>query len=282
MKNPVTIMDHGELLIVRMEKLILVPIVRTPQEEQTTGLETIKKVVERAQRLANFDVCINGVWYDYNYILSVANRPANTTVNEGEILLASGQRMGVSSEEGYYAAQRVDLTWEFGFGNLPSSGFRTGVGGLCPLIINGLPYGVGNIYKAGVPKGAPEEGEPAPEFKKFLIQRNSRKFTSLQKMSPRVGKSGFGVTKDGVGFVVVQPHYASRGVKTEQFRDVFINLGCIHAMKCDGSDSVFMYRKRPDGSLVFECSPGEIKNNSMTQAIGFKSFYSEQYLKLAK
>jgi len=276
--NPMTIMDQGALLIVKIEKCILVPIVRTSKEEQARGLETIETVVERAQKLADFDVCINGVWYDYSYwSASQGIAPLEDTINEGEVLLATGERHGAPSKEGYFAAQKNDLTWQFGYGNLPSSGFRTGMGGLCPLIINGLKYGAKNEYKAGVPSGAPLIGEPDQKFKQFLIQRSSNKFTALQKTSPRVGKSGFGVTKDGTGIIMVQPHGISKGITTEQFRDTFIGLGCIHAMACDGSDSVFMYRKKTNNNVVFECRPGEWKRNSMTIALGFKSYNAQKY-----
>ena len=277
-KNPVSVMDRGELFIVRIDSCLLVPIVRTSEEEASTGEEQIETVVERAQKLGDFDVCINGVWYDYSYLDAFdGSAPAAGTKNEGEILLASGVRRGNPSPNGYYAAQRVNSTWEFGYGNLPASGFRVGVSGLCPLVINGLNYGVGNKYGKGVPNGAPPVGEPDPKYKKFLVQRNSNKFSALQKESKRVGKSGFGVTKGGIGVIIVQPHGANTGVSMETFRDTFIGLGCDNAMACDGSDSVFMYRRQYDDTLRFMCNPGSLKNASMTVALGFKSLKNSKY-----
>jgi hypothetical protein len=272
MPTSATIMDVEGLYIVKIDKCLLVPIVRTVEEEQATGEETIEKVVQRAQSLGDLDVCINGVWYDYSY-LSAMDGSASTadTKNEGEVLLANGKRYGNPSPEGYYAAQRVDCSWDFGYGNLPPSGFRVGVGGLCPLVINGLKYGVGNKYSKGVPTGAPPVGDPGQKYKNFLVQRNNNKFAALQKESHGVGKSGFGVTQDGTVFVIVQAH-AKPGIPFQRFRDIFVTLNCGNAMACDGSDSVFMYRREMDGKVVFKCSPGFLKNASMSVALGFKSF----------
>ncbi|MDR1424829.1 MAG: hypothetical protein LBI92_09565 [Azoarcus sp.] len=277
-KNPVSSIDNGSLLIVKIDKLILVPIVRTTTEEQVAGEETITEVVERAQRLGEFDACINGVWYDYDYLDAMdGNTSAAKTVNEGVVLLANGSRYGRTSSNGYYAAQRANISWEFGFGDLPTIGFRTGAGGLCPLVINGLRYGKENKYRNGVPSGAPKIGEPDHKFKSFLMQRSSAKFAALLKESARVGKSGFGVTINGTGYIIVQPHGASPGVKMDAFREKFIDLGCSSAMACDGSDSVFMYRKQQNGVYGFDAKPGYLKNASMSVALGFKSFNNSAY-----
>jgi hypothetical protein len=283
---------EGELYIVEVERGVLVPIVRTREE-------LFSDTVLKAQKSFDLDVCINGVWYDVPRLLDRLDLvdgddpvPASATVNEGEALLANGARFGTPEKDLFYGAQKKDFTWTFGKGNLPQTGFSTGMSGLCPLIINGLKYGVGNKYSKGVPGGAPLTGEPGKKHAPYLIQRNDNRYASLNnhKYGSGVGKAGFGVTKSGTVYVIVQAH-RSPGVTFDQFRDKFIALGCHNALACDGSDSVFMYyknrdKKDPSKTSKTKKDPSETKNpfivndailtdhnkiESMTMGIGFKS-----------
>jgi hypothetical protein len=235
-----SIKKEGDLYIVEVERCVMVPIVRTQNE-------LFSKTVVKAQLSFDLDVCINGVWYDVTRIgLGDAvwgedPVPAAETINEGEALLANGARFGNPEKDMFYGAQKKDFTWAFGKGNLPQTGFSTGMSGLCPLIINGLKYGVGNKYSKSVPKGAPLTGDPGKKYAPYLIQRNDNRYASLNnhKYGSGVGKTGFGVTKSGTAYVIVQAHRPP-GVTFDQFRDKFIALGCHNALACDGSDSVFM------------------------------------------
>ena len=57
-------------------------------------------------------------------------------------------------------------------------GFYTGIGGLCPLIVNGLKYGISNTYNKTL-TGAVLKGEPLPQHKKYLTQRSNSKYAAL-------------------------------------------------------------------------------------------------------
>jgi len=189
------------------------------------------------------------------------------------VVLANATRFGNPNPDQFYAAQNKDLTWKFGFGNLPrDQNIRTGISGLCPLIINGLKYGTGNKYKSGVPEGAPVTGAPGAKYEPYLIQRNNNRYASLAgtKYPSGTGKAGFGITATGRGYVIVQAHLIQGGgVTFDVFRDKFISLGCTNALACDGSDSVFMYR---GGAFVVDSAirVSHNKIETMTCGLGFK------------
>lgn len=297
-QNPVTIMDLKAMpwmLIVKIEKCLLFPIVRT----QADSNKNIMDVIVREQASNQLDVCINALWYGVTYAGKVAYVGSGGGLvdvaeikNEGQLLLTTGAIHGKPSPLGYYGAQRKDdeASWEFGFGDLNlSKGFRAGVSGLCPLIIDGLKYGTGNEYNKSLPSNAPQRDvpifdEPALRYKQFLVQRNSKKYTALDGSDDkdgRLGKAGFGVTKDGTCFVIVQKDLREgpfrKGVSLDVFRNLFIRLGCHNALACDGSDSVIMYRRKPDGTLAFDSTPGTGKRQTMTTALGFKSGKQKEY-----
>lgn len=67
----VTYKDDGDLFIVELDRCLMVPIVRTVEEEKTRGEELFSDTVRRAQRLGGLDVSINAVWYDVSKLYGV-------------------------------------------------------------------------------------------------------------------------------------------------------------------------------------------------------------------
>lgn len=154
----------------------------------------------------------------------------------------------------------------FGEGDVPVKGFRTGIGGMCPLIINGLKYGTGNKYSKEI-NGAIIVGKPRDQDIPFLIQRNNNKYAALEKAAkaePGIGKIGFGVTTEGKCYVAVQSHF-NPGMNFNDFRDIFVGFNCHNAVAGDGSDSVFMFR---DENFVVERAHNKVE--LMTIGLGFK------------
>ncbi|HHA1349773.1 TPA: hypothetical protein ACOEER_000804 [Enterobacter ludwigii] len=252
-------------------KCKLVPIVRKNADSKNNE-ELFSDTVKRAQTAGRFEVCTNACWFDVtslgksDALLGDDSVSANETINQGIALLGTGERYGNSSPLMMYAAQRNDLSWEFGEGDVPSSGFRVGIGGMCPLIINGLKYGTGNKYSKKI-DGAVIFGKPRGEDVPFLIQRNNNKYAALEKAAaamPGIGKVGFGVTTGGKCYVAVQSHY-NTGMSFNDFRDIFLSFNCVNAVAGDGSDSVFMFR---DSTFVVESAHNKVE--LMTIGLGFK------------
>lgn len=256
-------------------KCKLVPIVRKDADSENNE-ELFSDTIKRAQAMGRFEVCTNACWFDVtslgksDALLGDDPVSANETINQGIALLGNGERYGNSSPLMMYAAQRQDLSWQFGQGDVPSSGFRVGIGGMCPLIINGLKYGTGNIYNKKI-NGAVIVGKPREEDIPFLIQRNNNKYAALEKAAaamPGMGKIGFGVTAEGKCYVAVQSHYTP-GMSFNEFRDIFLKFKCVNAVAGDGSDSVFMFR---DNTFIVESAHN--KTELMTIGLGFKDVSS--------
>lgn len=254
-------------------KCQLIPIVRQDSDaiDPSEG-ESFPDTVRREQKNRKIDICTNACWYDLSLngksdvFLGDDPVSANETTNQGTALLPSNKRYGNPSPLMAYVAQKEDLTWVFGMGDIPDNGFYTGIGGMCPLIINGLKYGDGNKYSKVI-DGSNIVGEPREQDREFLIQRNNNKYVALLEASrdtPGIGKIGFGITPEGKCYVAVQAHQ-NPGMTFDDFRDIFINFGCNNAVSGDGSDSVFMFR---DGDFVVKSN--ELKELTMTFGVGFK------------
>lgn len=162
-------------------------------------------------------------------------------------------------------AQKLDYSWSAGMGDIPKNqNLRTGVGGLCPLVINGLKYGVSNLYSKSIPEAA-LHGEPKVAHRPFLTQRSSKTYKDLFDLSNNAGRTGFGVTASGDVIVVVKEH-GKPASDFNSFRDIFIRMKCIHAVACDGSDSVFLWY---NGKFIVTAA--ENKNETQTSGVGFRA-----------
>lgn len=254
----------GFHIIIIKGKSRFIPIVR---EEE----ELFSDTVIRAQSKANLTVCINASWYDLtalgkaDAVAGYDPVPAKETSNQGIALLGTGKRHGKSSPLMFYIAQKTDYSWYVGQGDVPKQGFYTGIGGLCPLVINGLKYGIKNIYSKQL-KDPILNGEPHPQHKSYLIQRSNDKYVGLHKADNRSGRGGLGFDKNGNLIIVVQQHGAGGQVSYDGFRDMFISFGCVSAVSVDGSDSVFLWY---DKKFQFEAA--EIKNETQTLGIGIRA-----------
>ena len=245
-------------------KCRLIPIVRTDEELFST-------TVERAYKKAAMHVCINSCWYGLTNqgLIDVlaGDDPvlSSETLNEGFALQGNGVLSGHSSPSMYFIAQKIDYSWFVGKGDLTKSDYYTGVGGLCPLIVNGLNYGDGNKYSKLIPDST-LVGPPKSEHIPFLIQRNNNKYAALSKLTNDKGRAGFGITSKGGCVVIVKADGVPTELEFDGFRDIFRRKGCVTALAVDGSDSVFLYH---NGQFIIKA--GHNKDESQTFGIGFRS-----------
>lgn len=247
-------------------KVRLTPIIR---EEE----ELFSETVLRSQKAAKFTLCINGSWYgstkDGIVDAFVGNDPvpAKETINEGIALRGDGKPLGRSSPLMPYIAQKRDYSFEMGIGDpSPNKGHFTGIGGLCPLIINGLKYGETNLYNREL-RGAVLNGEPKEAHKPFLIQRSSSRYAALLNNTDKTaGRAGIGFTPTNDLIIIVQEHGTGGGTTFDQFRDLFISKGCKNACAVDGSDSVFLWY---GGKVLFKA--GNFKNLTQVTGIGIRA-----------
>lgn len=147
----------------------------------------------------------------------------------------------------------------------PGSNACAAVGGLAPIVIAGLPYGTNNLYRRGVPAGAPTVGEVGAKFKPFLIQKSNAMFADLQNGGVTLGKTAVGYSSRRKATLVLVQGAATRGLDANAFRDVFTRNDVDNAVFLDCSDSATLYF---DGKFLV--NPGDNKNEFLTVAVGFK------------
>ena len=147
------------------------------------------------------------------------------------------------------------FAYSFGNGNPSGAKPLTVLGGLGPIIIGGLKYGNGNLYKPGT-TGGPSTGDPGPTYASSLIQRNNNTYISLSKHGATVGK---GVIAHNAAkkklLVLIQPISMNTGITLDNLRDKLFGVGVENAVFLDGSDSVCFYNQ-----AIWLAFPGENKN----------------------
>ncbi|STZ62743.1 Uncharacterised protein [Moraxella lacunata] len=218
--------------------------------------DPFSSTVHRAssKKMGDFDACINGQWYGYNI---------GTNANQGLSILANDKVYGMPSSGLWSISQTLDYQWIVKEGD-PTTQHHTGIGGLCPLIINSLLYGEKNVYTKSDLQDVVSYGEPKPEHKKYLIQRSSTKFSTLNSKSLGVGKIGFGIKSNGNVVIFLEEDKTAK-MSYYKFRNLFEGEGCIHAFACDGSDSVFLYLNKK-----WKVRAALHKDNTQTSGIGFR------------
>jgi len=141
------------------------------------------------------------------------------------------------------------------------------MGGLGPLIVEDLPYGVGNKYKPGAPAGTaePDEGEPSQIAKRYLIQRNNKTFIKQNDHSAETGKAVLAYCVERNRLLVgLQEDGTTPGMKISQLAYDLLNLGFDDAVFLDGSDSATLM---VDGKMVV--TPGGYKDHAIVVGMGF-------------
>ena len=107
-------------------------------------------------------VVVNANMYDISWgplvgIAFGAGKPLDPAVITpiGRVVSAS-RTTGRSAPSLFYVAYKPG--YEFGFGDPATAGMAAAVGGLGPIILNGLKYGTGNKYKPGTAAGGRRPG----------------------------------------------------------------------------------------------------------------------------
>jgi hypothetical protein len=134
-----------------------------------------------------------------------------------------------------------------------------------PLIINGLKYGDGNLYKPGAAANAPTTGAPSANDAQYLIQRNNENFKDFDQQGQRRGKTviAYAPVADKV-LVVHQPEGASTGISLTDLRDKLAAVGVDSAVFLDGGDSAMLWVNG-----VWHTSPASRKNHTNIVGVAF-------------
>ena len=215
---------------------------------------------------------INGSFIDLSAIAKMmaynggSALPASDSKPTGRII-QNGQLLdGPSEPDRFYFAQTVCGEDSFGTGKgdpPPASCF--GMGGLAPILMNGLPFGTTNRYRSDVPAGAPVTGSVGAKYLPYLTQKSNAMFAGMQGSGATGGKTAIGFSRSKHCLLVLVQQAGEHGLTAADYGAVFAKVKAENAVFLDGSDSATLYY---DGNFLV--TPGRAKNNFLTVAIGFK------------
>jgi hypothetical protein len=256
------VMDHGAEMNV---------IVRTAEELFSSTVST---------HLSGMHVVVNGNYFGLTTMGKVDVAwghdpvPAADTLIEGRVVSGGGVIAGDSRPLLFWFGQvatpkfgKFARTYQAGAGDPPLAPTTvSAIGGVGPLIIDGLQHGAGNEYRKGAPAAAPLTGAPSAAAAPFLSQRNNATFVSAETRPVQTGKTILAShSANRMLLVAVQPNAVSPGMSYTAIRDTLVTLGFDQAVFLDGSDSAFM---TVGGRWL--SSPGANKDEGMVVGIGFK------------
>jgi hypothetical protein len=266
--------DRGMNYMLLDTSFSMLPIIRTD------GGKTFSEFLLSDSKAKNCKIVINGNFFGLGTI-SKGKLAAGTTLDpddvdvEGQVVQAGKVIAGDSRPDSFWFGQLslcangpTGCRFVGGKGDPPAdSRVVAAIGGLGPLIVEDLPYGVGNKYKPGAPAGIaePDEGEPSKIAKRYLIQRNNKTFIKQNEHSAETGKAVLAYCVERNRLLVgLQEHGTTPGMKISQLAYDLLNLGFDDAVFLDGSDSATLM---VDGKMIV--SPAERKDNAIVVGVGF-------------
>jgi len=246
---------------------VIMPITARLDIISRTAAENFTETVRKANARMPFTCAINGVQYSVSAMgvtslaLGSDALEPEETVPDGQVVRQGTVVAGRSSSNTFYMAFDYLGGYQFGFGDPPLRASRA-VGGLGPLIIDGLPYGVGNLCKR--PANCPPTGPVPAGMREFMTQRNNATYADQQARPAGTGKAIIATNKDiGRMLVGVQPH-GGGGTDFDSLKLWLLELGCDNAVFLDGSDSVMLHARGK-----FWVQPAIRKDRSNTIGLAF-------------
>ena len=184
-----------------------------------------------------------------------ATTPDGMLVNQGKIL------GGRPAPQMFYVVNDPMGGYDFGEGNPPQVGM-SGVGGAGPILINGLPYGIGN--RCRLPAACAPVGPIPSQYADSVEQRNNATYASQQGKASSTGKTIVATNKTaGKLLILVQPN-GKTGLTFDDIKGGLMAAGCDNAVFLDGSDSSML-----NASGILEVRPGARKDETNTIGLAF-------------
>jgi hypothetical protein len=234
--------------------------------------ELFTDFIEREAKSRGLKAMVNGSFIDLSFGAKVAvhssgsaldpseSAPVGEVIQEGKLIAGSTSPGKFNFSQDACGAQRFSAH----LGN-PAASACAAIGGIAPIIIDGMPYGTQNQYRAGVPANAPATGDVVAPWLPFLVQKSNLMYTDLLKRGTDVGKTAVGYSKAKSRLVVLVQANDTSGDDANGVRTRLIGQGVENAVFLDCSDSATLYY---DGKFLVR--PGTAKNEYLTVAVGFK------------
>lgn len=260
------IKDGSLFCIVFEDSVKMLPIVRT-NEVMFTSL------VSSESSSQNLLAVINAQVYGMNTRGMIDYGIGNDPVTpegidpEGLVVRDGGIVAGRAASLNFFVANYINKPqkYKFGFGAAPTNASAS-IGGAGPLIINGLPYGPINRYRAGTTPGR-LTGKPSLENAKNLTQRSNLTFNAFTQhaAAPQTGITAIAYSSRRKKLaILVHPDW-SGAMPLSQLRDKLLSAGFDNGIFLDGSDSSMLMVEN-----TFYSRPANSKNKTNNIGIGFK------------
>lgn len=228
--------------------------------------------IAREAKAKGLKVVVNGSYIDLSFASAAAVRLRNSPLEAsdstplGQVIQDGTLLAGTSSTGKFNFSQDAcgSVKFSAGLGNPPLSSCSA-IGGIAPIIIDNIAYGAENVYKSGVPGGAPSRGDVGPAFRPYLVQKSNAMFATLLSKGGTVGKTAVGYSNSRQTLLVLIQAHGAPGVDANGIRALFKGVAVDNAVFLDCSDSATLYY---DGKFLV--SPGIDKNQFPTVAVGFK------------
>ncbi|HRH76150.1 MAG TPA: hypothetical protein PK129_02290 [Cellvibrionaceae bacterium] len=237
--------------------------------------------IKRAAQEHNVKLIVNGSFTDLSYGAIAAvkfgnnpleaseSKPIGQVIQEGQVIAGSSSpgKFSFSQVSGVYAYTKtmcgIDrFSVRMGDGPIATT---AAIGGVAPIIIDGLPYGETNVYSPGVPAGAPVRGEVDARYKNYLTQKSNAMYAAILARGGDVGKTALGYSSYSRTLYVLGQADGQAGLDANGIRANFIAKKIDNAVFLDCSDSATLYF---DGKFLIK--PGDNKNEFLTVAVGFR------------
>ena len=265
---PGDVYNDGDLLYLVLDDSARMDLVRRTTADLFTNTAT-------AASGKGYAVIINGLMYTVTssfitYRLGSDPIDPSDVSPDGQLVESSTVVAGRSASSMFYIAQGSGpgFAYSFGSGDPASASPKpvTAMGGLGPLIIGGLKYGDGNLYKPGTPAG-PATGDPGPSFASSLVQRNNKTYKAMSDRGAAVGKVAVAHCSAKKKLLVLgHRDGAPTGITLDSLRDKLFGVGVEDAAFLDGSDSATILVKG-----LYLAFPGKNKNRSIPAGLGFRA-----------
>lgn len=243
--------------------------------------EFFTNFIKRAALEYGVKVVVNGSFTDLSYgaiaAVKLGNSPLEASdsapigqvIQDGKVIAGTSSpgKFSFSQVSGVYAYTKTmcgmdRFSIRLGDGPIATT---AAIGGVAPIIIDGLAYGESNLYAAGVPAGAPERGEVGMQFKSYLTQKSNAMFAAILARGGAVGKTALGYSSYSRTLYVLSQADGQPGLDANGIRANFIAKQVDNAVFLDCSDSATLYY---DGKFLIK--PGDDKNEFLTVAVGFR------------
>ena len=226
-------------------------------------------IAAQAKRLG-LKVVVNGSFIDLSFGAQIAALAEPTDPDDskpvGQVIQHEKLLAGTEASGKFSFAQETCGTknYSVSLGN-PKPTACAAIGGVAPIVVDGLPYGARNVYRAGAPADAPVTGDVDAKLKPFLQQKSNLMFSQLLARGKTVGKTAVGYSAAQQRLlVVVQPHGAD-GPDADRVRTMFVERKIENAVFLDCSDSSTLYF-----AGRFLVRPGSHKDHYLSVAVGFR------------